>query len=298
VRWDFVASRALPGALFLTFLAVCVDKFVYWAATGQLAVDLRIYRAAAGEALRGGNPWAVFVDGYHFAAPPPSLIPYFPAALLPEDVATVAYALVFSIASILAVRALRLPIWWVLFPPLFESILDLNADVLVLALLLGGQRVGGAAVLAKVYAVIPLLLQGRWRGLAVGMGLVLLSAPWWPTFFEQRETIVRNLANQAGSLSAWGTWLMVPTVVALSALGRRDAAWLAVPALWPSTQLHYATVALPAMRRRPLLAFLFCFAIPLLPAVAVIAEAVRVLLVDRVQARRSPEPDLSVPPAT
>src|SRR5262245_43651077 len=138
VDFDRVAQRVIPIALFLTFAMVSAQKLVTWATTGHLWVDLRIYRAAAAEALAGGNPWNVIVDGYYYAAPPTSLIPYVPATFMPVDVATAVYAVVFAAAAVAAVRALRLPLWWVLFPPLFEAVLDLNSDVLVLALLLGG----------------------------------------------------------------------------------------------------------------------------------------------------------------
>ena len=36
-------------------------------------------------------------------------------------------------------------------------------------------------------------------------------------------------------------------LIALILLGRKRAAWLAVPVLWPATQLHYRVLALPAM---------------------------------------------------
>ena len=107
IRLDYVLSRVTPIALCFTFVVVSADKFVVWAVTGHLGVDLRIYRAAAAAGLSGGNPWSVIVDGYYFAAPPTSLLPYVPAALMPVDVATVVYAVVFGAAAIAAVRALR-----------------------------------------------------------------------------------------------------------------------------------------------------------------------------------------------
>ncbi len=290
IRLDYVLSRVTPIALCFTFVVVSADKFVVWAVTGHLGVDLRIYRAAAAAGLSGGNPWSVIVDGYYFAAPPTSLLPYVPAALMPVDVATIVYAVVFGAAAIAAVRALKLPLWWVFFPPLFESVLDLNADVLILALLLGGPVMGGAAVICKIYAIVPLLLQRRWTAIAWSIPFALLSLPWWPMYIEQRQEIMANLAQQAGSLSAWGTWLMIPTAIALFMLRGRGASWLAVPTLWPSTQLHYATVAMPAAKRSPFLAFLLSFSIPLLPPVAVIAEAVRIFVMERLAQRRSREP--------
>jgi hypothetical protein len=300
VDLERVFERVVPIALFLTFAMVSAQKLVTWATTGHLWVDLRIYRAAAAEALAGGNPWNVIVDGYYYAAPPTSLLPYVPATFMPVDVATAVYAVVFVVAALAAVRALRLPLWWVLFPPLFEAVIDLNSDVLVLALLLGGPALGGAAVICKVYAAVPLLLQRRWTALAWAAGFALLSLPWWITFFEQRDVVLGRLAYQAGTLSAWGTWLLIPTVIALAYLRGRGASWLAVPALWPSTQLHYSTVGTPAAKRAPLIAFLFCFTIPLLPPLAVILEALRVWFLGWLARRRATRPvvETDAAPAT
>ena len=87
--------------------------------------------------------------------------------------------------------------------------------------------------------------------------------------------------HAGGGLSAWGTWLVVPTAVALVPLVGRGASLLAVPPLWPVTQLHDASMALPAARQSRLLAFLLSFSIPLLPAAAVIAEAIRIRAMQR-----------------
>ena len=51
--------------------------------------------------------------------------------------------------------------------------------------------------------------------------------------------------------------MLVPTAIAIVLLWRRDrkaAGWLAVPALWPSSEFHYATLAQPVMT--PILAVL------------------------------------------
>jgi hypothetical protein len=95
--------------------------------------------------------------------------------------------------------------------------------------------------------------------------------------------------------SAWGSWVAIPTVVALFVLRGRGASWLAVPALWPFTQLHYSCLAMPAARRSATLAFLLSFAIPLLPAVAVIIEAIRVTLIRVLVRDPIDQPDVTVP---
>jgi hypothetical protein len=85
---------------------------------------------------------------------------------------------------------------------------------------------------------------------------------------------------------------MVPTIAALALLRSRDAAWLAVPALWPFTQLHYSVLALPVAARSPLTAFLLCFAVLYLPPIAVIILAIDVV------ARRAAAPYRSVATTT
>jgi hypothetical protein len=100
-------------------------------------------------------------------------------------------------------------------------------------------------------------------------------------FLGQFGAVSEKLAAQSsGGLSAWGTWLVVPTVLALVAIRGRGASWLSVPGLWPYTQLHYSSIALPVVATSPMLAFLFSFGIPLLPAVAIVLYAAQVVLAD------------------
>jgi hypothetical protein len=41
--------------------------------------------------------------------------------------------------------------------------------------------------------------------------------------------------------------VIVVAVLALAVIGRRRAAWLGVPGLWPATQWYYATLAVPGL---------------------------------------------------
>ena len=65
------------------------------------------------------------------------------------------------------------------------------------------------------------------------------------------------------------------TVAALVILGRKRATWLAIPALWPATQVHYSVFALPAASR--LMAGIMALPIPVAPVIAVLVEAGRTL---------------------
>jgi hypothetical protein len=245
------------------------------AEAGTFFVDLRIYRQAVIIATCGGDPWASTVGGFAFAGPPPSLVAYIPAALLPEGVAICLYLAVWLVIGVWVVRRLRCQLWWLLFPPLFESILVINTDLPIIALLLLRGPAAGVAAAMKVYALVPLLLSRRWVATVFGSALVLLlGLPLWADFLNSLPEINERLAEQAsGGLSAWGSWVAIPTVAALWVLRRHLAAWLAVPALWPSTQLHYNVLALPVAVRNPMVAFLLSFAVWPLPAVAAMIAA-------------------------
>jgi hypothetical protein len=282
-RWDVVLpprlrTRAVPWALAVIFAIVTVERTIRAIQLGTLAIDLRIYRAAADAAIHGRDPWQSGVDGLTFAGAPPALLPYIPAAVLPESVAVALYLVVSVAAALLVLRRLGLPLWWLLFPPLAETIVVLNSDVFVIALLVAGGRWAFASVVVKVYAVVPLLLQRRWISAVVGAVACLIALPLLPQFLTDREAITSALEAQSyGGLSAWGSWLLVPTIIALIALLGRGAEWLAVPAVWPYTQLHYNVLALPVAATSPFVAFLLCFAVWPLPAIAAIVYAIEVV---------------------
>ena len=265
--------------LAVVFVMITAERTASAIRLGYVAVDLRIYRAAAEAAIHGADPWRAGAAGLTFAAPPPMLIPYIPAALVPEPVAIVFYAAFSIAAAAFVLRTLRLPFWWLLFPPLAESVVVLNADVFVIALLLGSRRWAFASIVFKVYAAVPLVIQRRWVAVIVGGLVCALSLPLLATFVADRALIGQALDVQAsGGLSVWGSWLMVPTIAALILLGRRGADWLAVPALWPYTQLHYNVLALPIAAASPVVAFLLSLAVWPLPAVAAMVYAVQVVL--------------------
>jgi hypothetical protein len=274
--------------LLVVFIIVTVERVLGSVRLNTLAIDLRIYRAAAEAAIAGRDPWAVGADGLTFAAPPPTLLPYLPAALLPEGLAIALYGALSLGAALLALRAVRLPLWWLLFPPIVDSLIVLNPDVVVIALVLALPRLAAMSIVLKIYAAVPLAIAGRWRPMIAGLAICLLSLPWLPAFLASRDSTSASLAAQSyGGLSAWGTWLMVPTVIALLAIWRRGAEWLSIPALWPYTQLHYAALALPVAARSPVVAFLLCFPVAFLPPIATILYAAGSLLGDRFSTDRS-----------
>ena len=277
----FVRVAAARYSLLLTFAIITVTRLAGALDQGNLALDLKIYRAAAKAVLDGRDPWMASVNDIVFAATPPTLLAYLPSALITEDVAIGLYGVVTVAAAVYVIRTLRLPLWWLLFPPIAEGVFLLNPDVLVIALLVAsGSVVQGLSVPLKIYAVVPLVMGGRWRPVVVGGALCLLSVPLWPLFLSGRERIQDALSTQSfGGLSAWGNWLMVPTIIALAIIWRRGAEWLAVPALWPFTQLHYNVLGLPVAARSFLVAFTLSLPVSALPAVATILYTVQLAVI-------------------
>lgn len=263
-----VGERLGDVALIALFLAIDGLRMANWSSDlRNFGDDGSIYRTAAAAWLAGGNPWTALSDtGAYFAGPPPTLLlalPFVPLGDLATRVIWIAVALG---SAIWAVRALKLPAWWLAFPPLWISVMAGNPNALVLAALVA--RAGPLAVVAKIYAGIPLVLLRRWRELAataIVLAVTFPLLPWWQ-FVESWPEISRTFAAQSASLSAWGTLLIVPAAIGILLLGRQGA-WLAVPALWPATQIHYAALALPGVSR--LTAALLAIQVPLAPVLAV-----------------------------
>ena len=271
---DFVRLTVLRWLLPLFFTISSALTLAQFAAHGFIGIDARLYRQAAAAAISGGNPWAVHADGTAFAGPPPTLMFYLPTALVPEQLATVLVIIVGVVAGVWAVRRLELPLWWLLFPPLFEALIVGNPDALVLALLLVRNPLAGLAAGLKIYALIPLVYQRRWRAVAVAAIVAACSLPLVALFLSNLGAVSTVLDEQTADLSAWGSWVLIPTIGALFVLRRRGAEWLAVPALWPNTQRHYAALSLPAVKDSPIGAAVMSLGIPLAPAVAVMLMAI------------------------
>ena len=133
-----------------------------------LLFDGRLYLAATRAWLAGGDPWDVQLLGNYFAAPPLTLLPFVPFALLPPDLGLALVALIVVGGAVATIRLLHLPWWWLLFPPLVQCVLSANVQALIVPLILVPG--GALAIVLKVYAGLPLLILGRWRSLAPGCG--------------------------------------------------------------------------------------------------------------------------------
>jgi hypothetical protein len=289
VRWSWISAQLFNWVLPVYFAAHSAAMGAYFISHGLVGVDGRIYAAAATAWLAGQDPWDAAVQGFRFAAPPPTLVPFVPFALLGQDISGVFWVAASVIAAAAIIHQLKLSWWWVLFPPLANGILAGNADVLIVALVLTRVPLAGAlASFLKIYALLPIAAERNWRALLTAGLLLMVSAPLlpWATYLAQSEQILATLDRQAIGISAYGiVWLMAGVSLGLLRVGVMRGGWLAVPALWPSTQLHYSTLALPALARGHasrtavfVAGFLLAPEVPWLPALAVLVLAIDAIL--------------------
>ena len=242
---------------------------------GEVLLDARVYLAASRAWLAGSDPWRVVVDGLPFAAPPPTLLATAPFALLPPAVDVAALGVTVVVAAIVTLRMLRLPWWWLAFPPLAECMMSGQVQAFLLPLILGGW--GGIAVLVKAYAVIPLIVLGQWRQLALAAAATALTVPIlpWSTFVADLGMI--TAASSDYSRAGVGTPLLIVLsplwLAALLVVGRESAAWFGI-AVWPTPQPYYSTLMMP--RARGLVAAVIAAPFPGAPlAGLLVAGAVR-----------------------
>ena len=257
----------------------------------NLGFDARLYLAATRAWLAGGEPWIVLLN-QQFAAPPPTLLPMAPFTLLPEDVGVAVFIALSALGVIATVRLLRLPWWWLLFPPFLDAVVSGNPQGLLVPLILVGA--GPVAAFLKVYALIPIALTLRWRALLLTVVALAVTAPIlpWGSYVDHLGELSVALANQSsGGLSATAVpWLIPVAIVALILCGREKAAWLAVPVIWPTTQWYYSTLAVPALKGAPVAAALMAINIPgaTVAAAIVIAWQARLFTVGRLRAAWEP----------
>lgn len=277
MRWLAIATIVTIGISYL---------IIHLAVSPAAGIDGRLYAAAARAWLTGGDPWSAQVQGITLAAPPPSLIAAAPLALLPDSLTGPASILIAAVAAVLAVRMTGMGWWWLLSIPFVEGVfvgsLDVPAVCLAIWAVQPARRhsqplANAVAVLAKVYAIVPSIALGRRGAFVAGLAALVVSAPFlpWQGYLDMVPELPSILARQAGNGigSPWATpWLVPSTIAALILLGRRDGAWLLVPALWPSSQAHYSVFMLPV--GSPVLALVFLAPVPASAAVAVIALAV------------------------
>jgi hypothetical protein len=272
--WDSKFARFVPyvfaittGYRILVYLVVSHE---------QIGFDARLYTAATRAWLKGQDPWSVSILGVHFGAPPPTLLAFVPFVMLPDLAITVIWVFGSFVLAALALRALHMPAWWLIFWPIVDGAMVGNPDVAILSLLVIARgRLAALAPILKIYAFAPLIGERRFRTITLSVVILAVTAPIlpWGLWFGELPTISERLILVSATTSIFGDLpLMVAGSVALLLLGLRRAGWLAVPVLWPSTQPHYLAMSVPAMS--PLLAVAWSFPDPLIVVSAIAVEAI------------------------
>ncbi len=197
-----------------------------------LFFDARLYLEATRAWLDGGDPWDVQLAGNYFAAPPPSLLPLAPIAMLPLDVGVAILASLVIVGAVATVRLLDLPWWWILFPPLVQCVLSATSTALLVPAD-PASRAARSRPLLKVYAGRaaghPRPLAGR---AAAGV-VVLATIPIlpWATYLADLAAITAAWPIRPKYHAAAVVLLVLPRRLVLAAavvVGRDRAAWLVV----------------------------------------------------------------------
>jgi hypothetical protein len=274
-RWDARLTRLVP-IVFALSTGFQVTKYVV--APVGIGFDAKLYAQAARDWLAGSDPWSTSSFGIRFGAPPPTLLVSAPFAALPDQLLVPLAVMGSFLLAALAIRALALPMWWLAFWPIVDGCMVGNLNIAVFAtLVILGRRLDVLAPLLKIYAVVPLVADRRMRSLLI-VGLVLaVTFPFlpWAHWWEAQASIASGLAASAQGTSVYGNLLlMIVGATALLSLGIRRAGWLAVPVLWPWTQIHYMAMSVPALT--PTLAIVW--ALPRVPPTIVLSSVVVVAL--------------------
>ena len=274
-RYSWLQPGLLLPAYF--FLISFVDLSRHY--PQDLGIDARIYYRAAVAFTEGISPWSAFVtntrgNDLHFASLPPTVLIFQPFAAFPEKLVVWMWILLSVGAAFTIVRRLRLPIWWLAFPPIAEGIFSANPQIVLLALILSGSSALAAiAPLLKIYALAPLVGERRVRALVITLaaliGSVAIAPGLWFDYLAHGEQIAeRVLAESHGGYSALGqsVALTAATVLGLGLLAVVDfraAGWLAAPALVPASQFHLSTMALPVLAQTRNLFLILMLATPI-----------------------------------
>ena len=250
--------------------------------------DAVVYAHAARALLDGGNPWMSGVPDITYAAPPPSLLPFLPFAYMPDLAVQAIWVSLSIVSAVYILWRLKLSWWWFLFPPLLLAVVAGSSALPLVALMVRGGAVAEAgAVVGRIYSAVPLVVLGRVRPLLFAAVALIVTAPFlaWDQYIRDLPQIsALLLAQSGGGNSALAVPLLIPlAVIGLILVGRRKAAWLAVPALWPNAQEYYAVIALPIAAQVPVATL--AMATPLTPGIIAVGLFLQGIW-DRLRARR------------
>lgn len=232
---------AAVAAAFGTFSALVAAAD--WPGTLVGSDGLR-YWWAAHDYMVGLSPWDRFYNGGSYAGSPTAVLAFLPFALLPAAAFLAMWIPLVVASALYIVRRLRLPLWWMLFPPLVDAVFKLQPTVVLVAAILAGF--GGIAACLKVIALPALVGELRWRALAAFAAITALSvvvAPGlWSEYVSRFGELSGRLVSELhGGLSP----LAIPAAIAALTLGPRRAGWLLIPVAWPDFEYHYGIFLLP-----------------------------------------------------
>jgi hypothetical protein len=265
LRVAFVRARTTELTLPVVFALASLHNAQVLTLAGQLGLEFRASRTAAGTLLAGGDPWVA--GGGSFVGLPAAVLAYVPATLLPESIGAAIWFLVGLAAATYVVRSLQLPYWWLLFPPITAALALGTVDLLVVALAVASGRHAGFAVALRPQAAIPLVWQRRFGAIALAATVLVVGFVFWPRSASSLVTGVDPLAAVV-----WLSWA-VAVVAALAAMRRSGGEWLAAPALLPFAPLAWATIALPGLRHRPVVALTLALSYPAAVPIAIVGQA-------------------------
>lgn len=239
--------RAVYIASFTWYVVVSAALVVAHASSAHtLGFDGWLYREAAATWLAGGDPWSVGPDNAHFAGTPATVLAFVPTTVLSGDAWRLGSIVLAAAAGVYALRRARLPLYWLIYPPLFVGILLGQPSVLILALLVSPLAFLAPGI--KAIGAIPLLWRPRHAVVAavVGSATFLVAPALWRAWLGRVPELSARLQAELHGGSPW--WLVALGAVALIVIVRyrpQHAPWLAVPALWPLPEYHYGILALP-----------------------------------------------------
>lgn len=257
----------------------------FYAQDGRLFLDAHIYYRATAAWIGGGNPWTTTYQGVPFAGLPPTLLLNLPLLPLGEAMATAFWVVANTLAIVLIVHRLHLPLWVVALHPVVEGWLGASPDLaLAGVVVLGGSWF---AALTKPYVAPILLAERRWRQIGIGLMVAIVTVPFlpWVVFYDSRQIVLETFAQFAGNpVSASGNiLLMAAVVVALISLGWRRGWLLFTPGLL-AQQPHYLVFSLEAVKWSRILALAMTIPIQHTMAIGILSYALH----DRLRCASSP----------
>jgi hypothetical protein len=279
----FVLERSRRISLPVLFVISCAGlAALYGSSPDTIWPDAHIYFRATAAWVAGTNPWEAQFNGINFGAPPPALLLNLPLLPFGENAAIAVWAGGGFAAILFLLRRFKLPWWWVFFYPIAEGWTGSSPDLVLAALVY--VNAGAIAALVKPYSIPALLSERRWRAIAVGalVGLVTIPLLPWALFFESRDLVAETFNMWAFPNSAWGEpLLMVGAAIALVLLRWERGLGLLTPAIL-AQQPHYAVFSLAVISRSWILAAFITMPIAGAAAIGVMIYA----LYDRLIARR------------